>query len=68
VLALIAAALIARQPDDAHLDTPNAMGVGWSLCAGAFFGISLVLYVQTSSGSGLFRCSLHASPRSCSSR
>jgi drug/metabolite transporter (DMT)-like permease len=54
VLALIAAALIARQPDDAHLETPNAMGVGWSLCSGAFFGISLVLYVQTSSGSGLF--------------
>src|SRR5450755_1117362 len=34
LLALIAAALIARQPDDAHLDTPNAMGVGWSLCSG----------------------------------
>jgi drug/metabolite transporter (DMT)-like permease len=54
VLALIAAVLIARQPDDAELETPNAMGVGWSLCSGAFFGISLIFYVQTSSGSGLF--------------
>jgi drug/metabolite transporter (DMT)-like permease len=54
VLALIAAALIARQTDDAQLETPDAMGIGWSLCSGAFFGVSLLLYVQTSSGSGLF--------------
>jgi drug/metabolite transporter (DMT)-like permease len=61
-LALIAAALIARRPNEPipdlpreiQPDEPQAMGVGWSVCSGAFFGISLVLYVQTSSGSGLF--------------
>jgi drug/metabolite transporter (DMT)-like permease len=62
VVALIAAALIARQPHGPVEDPtgasrpgpPPAMGVGRSVCSGAFLGISLILYVQTSHASGLF--------------
>lgn len=54
VLAVVAGALISRQSDEVQAGLPNASGVPWSLSAGLCLGASLVLYLQTSTSSGLW--------------
>jgi drug/metabolite transporter (DMT)-like permease len=54
VLAVVAGVLISRQPAEPQAGIPNASGIAWSLGAGACLGTSLVLYLQTSTASGLW--------------
>lgn len=54
VCALAAGGLISRQPSQQQEGMPHASGFVWSLGAGACLGTSLVLYVQTSTASGLW--------------
>jgi|SRR4051794_6584288 drug/metabolite transporter (DMT)-like permease len=54
VLALGAAGLIAYETSEVRSARAPAAGALWSLGAGAFFGTSLIFYVQTSSASGLW--------------
>ena len=54
VLALAAAGLIAREANEARGELAPASGLPWSLAAGACFGASLILYVQTATASGLW--------------
>jgi drug/metabolite transporter (DMT)-like permease len=53
-LAVVAGVLISRQQGDAQPGMPNAPGIALSLGAGACLGASLVLYLQTSTASGLW--------------
>jgi drug/metabolite transporter (DMT)-like permease len=53
-LALAAAGLIAREPGELRRDLTQPSGLVWSLGAGACLGVSLILYVQTSTASGLW--------------
>jgi drug/metabolite transporter (DMT)-like permease len=54
VLAVFAAVLISRQVDDGQPGMPDASGIAWALGAGACLGTSLILYVQSSTQSGLW--------------
>jgi len=54
VLAVIAGLLISRRNDEPQAGLPNASGVWWSVGAGACLGTGLILYLQTSSQSGLW--------------
>ena len=54
VLAVLAGALISRQSDEPQAGMPNASGIPWSLGSGVCLGTSLVLYLQTSTDSGLW--------------
>jgi drug/metabolite transporter (DMT)-like permease len=54
VLAVVAGVLISRQQSEPQAGMPNASGIAWSLGAGACLGASLVLYLQTSTASGLW--------------
>src|ERR1700681_51082 len=54
VLALVAAALIARQAKESRVDIALPSGIAWSVGAGACLGTSLIFYVQTSPTSGLW--------------
>ena len=53
-LAVVAGTLISRQPGDTPAGAPKASGIAWSLSAGVCLGTSTVLYLQTSTGSGLW--------------
>ncbi len=53
-LAVVAAVLISRQVDDGTPGMPDASGITWSLGSGACLGASLILYLQTSTDSGLW--------------
>jgi drug/metabolite transporter (DMT)-like permease len=52
--AVLAGALIARERSAADADRPVASGVGYALAAGTALGSSLVLYNETSHGSGFW--------------
>ena len=54
VLAIIAGVLISRQQSESQAGAPNASGIAWSVGAGLCLGASLVLYLQTSTESGLW--------------
>ena len=55
VLAVIAGTLISRQPDDPSTGAAApASSLAWSVGAGACLGTSLVLYLHTSTDSGLW--------------
>ena len=52
--AVLAGALIARERSATDADRPVASGVGYALAAGDALGSSLVLYNETSHGSGFW--------------
>ena len=54
VLAVVAGVLISRRQAEDQAGMPNASGIAWSLGSGACLGASLVLYLQTSTASGLW--------------
>jgi drug/metabolite transporter (DMT)-like permease len=54
VLAVVAGVLISRQTRGVQQGAPEATGIAWSVGAGACLGSSLILYLQTSSESGLW--------------
>ena len=54
VLAIVAGVLISRQQSETQEGMPNASGIAWSVGSGVCLGASLVLYLQTSTDSGLW--------------
>lgn len=54
VLAIIAGTLISRQAPDSEAGADAPTGIAWSIGSGACLGTSLILYLQTSSASGLW--------------
>jgi drug/metabolite transporter (DMT)-like permease len=52
--AILAGALIARERSEADAERPVAAGVGYAIAAGTALGSSLVLFSETSHGSGFW--------------